>query len=82
MYLTLIDSKNFLSKKILFVDDESDWRYMGTLYLSECGYAVVTAEDAAGAVKQAAQHPFFSLTASEPIQQHRHAESEDARRYK
>jgi DNA-binding response OmpR family regulator len=45
-------SKN--CRKILFVDDESDWRYMGTLYLTECGYEVFTSEDAAGALKVAA----------------------------
>src|SRR5256886_5347134 len=31
-------------KKVLFIDDENDWRYMGTLYLSECGYEVFTAD--------------------------------------
>src|SRR2546423_5031030 len=31
-------------KKILFIDDESDWRYMGALYLGECGLEVFTAE--------------------------------------
>jgi len=42
-------------KRILFVDDESDWLYMGTLYLQECGYEVFTANDAQGALEQAAK---------------------------
>src|SRR5580765_2789099 len=42
-------------KKVLFVDDENDWRYMGTLYLSECGYEVFTADSAVNAVKDAAR---------------------------
>jgi DNA-binding response OmpR family regulator len=44
------------SRRILFVDDETDWRYMGTLYLAECGYEVFTAEDAAQALVQAAKN--------------------------
>lgn len=43
------------AKKVLFVDDENDWRYMGTLYLSECGYEVFTADSAVSAVKEAAR---------------------------
>lgn len=42
-------------KRVLFVDDESDWLYMGTLYLSECGYEVFTAHDAQGALRLAAE---------------------------
>jgi len=30
-------------KKILFVDDENDWRFMATIYLKESGYEVLTA---------------------------------------
>lgn len=40
-------------KRILFVDDESDWRYMGELYLKECGYDVTTTGDAVSALAQA-----------------------------
>ncbi|HWX20184.1 MAG TPA: response regulator [Candidatus Binatia bacterium] len=43
------------SKKILFVDDEGDWRYMVALYLTECGYDVVTAEDDAEALRKAGE---------------------------
>lgn len=44
--------------KILFVDDEGDWRYMATLYLTECGYEVMTAGDATEALKRAPEfHP-------------------------
>lgn len=43
-------------KRILLVDDESDWRYMGELYLKECGYEVVTTGDAVGALAQASIH--------------------------
>jgi CheY-like chemotaxis protein len=43
------------AKRVLFVDDENDWRYMSTLYLSECGYEVFTAENPAQAVKEAAR---------------------------
>lgn len=48
-------TQSMTAKRVLFVDDESDWRYMGTLYLEECGYEVFTTEDAAGAVKEAAR---------------------------
>jgi len=40
------------TKKVLFVDDTSDWRYLAALYLGEHGYEVVTAEDAIGATLQ------------------------------
>lgn len=43
------------TKKVLFIDDENDWCYMGTLYLSECGYEVFTANNAVNAVKEAAR---------------------------
>jgi CheY-like chemotaxis protein len=43
------------SGKILFVDDEGDWRYMATLYLTECGYEVMTAGDATEALKRASE---------------------------
>ncbi len=41
--------------KILFVDDTSDWRYLGASYLGERGYEVVTAEDPISAMLQASQ---------------------------
>jgi DNA-binding response OmpR family regulator len=43
------------SGKILFVDDEGDWRYMATLYLTECGYEVISAGDATEALKRASE---------------------------
>jgi len=42
-------------RKILFVDDTSDWRYLGALYLGERGYEVVTADDPTNAMLQASQ---------------------------
>jgi CheY-like chemotaxis protein len=41
------------AKRILFVDDEDDWRYMATMYLTDSGYEVWTARDAAEALRQA-----------------------------
>jgi len=41
------------TKKILFVDDENDWRFMATIYLKECGYEVLTAGHGEDAVAQA-----------------------------
>jgi DNA-binding response OmpR family regulator len=40
------------SKKVLFVDDTSDWRYLASVSLGEHGYEVATAEDAIGATLQ------------------------------
>jgi DNA-binding response OmpR family regulator len=37
-------------RKILFVDDTNDWRYLATSYMGERGYKVITAEDAVGAM--------------------------------
>ncbi len=42
-------------RKILFVDDTSDWRYLATSYVGERGYEVVTAEDPISAMLQASQ---------------------------
>jgi CheY-like chemotaxis protein len=39
--------------KILFVDDENDWRYMATMYLTDSGYEVWTARNSAEALRQA-----------------------------
>src|SRR6266404_4163616 len=39
-------------RKILFVDDTNDWRYLGASYLGERGYEVVTAEDPISAMLQ------------------------------
>ena len=41
--------------RILFVDDTSDWRYLGASYLGERGYEVVTAEDPINAMLQVSQ---------------------------
>jgi DNA-binding response OmpR family regulator len=44
-----------VGRKILFVDDTSDWRYLASSYLGERGYEVVTAEDAVSAMLQASR---------------------------
>ena len=41
------------SKKVLFVDDENDWRFMATIYLKESGYEVLTASNGEEAVMHA-----------------------------
>jgi len=38
------------SPKVLFIDDENDWRFMATVYLQEAGYEVLTARDASEAM--------------------------------
>ncbi len=48
-------AKDAPRRKILFVDDTNDWRYLGTAYLGERGYEVVTAEDPVSALLQASQ---------------------------
>ncbi|HTL56624.1 MAG TPA: response regulator [Candidatus Limnocylindrales bacterium] len=40
-------------KKVLFVDDENDWRFMATIYLKESGYEVLTASNGEEAALQA-----------------------------
>jgi DNA-binding response OmpR family regulator len=40
-------------RKVLFVDDESDWRYMAALYLTDSGYDVLAARNTAEALEQA-----------------------------
>jgi DNA-binding response OmpR family regulator len=40
------------TRKILFVDDENDWRLMGTVYLQDAGYEVLPARDTAEALAQ------------------------------
>ena len=40
-------------KKILFVDDENDWRFMATIYLKESGFEVLTAGNGEEAATQA-----------------------------
>ncbi len=42
-------------RKILFVDDTDDWRYLGSAYLGERGYEVATAENPIDAIVQASQ---------------------------
>ena len=42
-------------RRILFVDDSNDWRYLGALYLGERGYEVVAVEDPVSALVQASQ---------------------------
>jgi len=37
-------------KKILFVDDENDWRFMASMFLKESGYDVLTARDGTDAL--------------------------------
>lgn len=41
------------ARKILFVDDENDWRYMATMYLMDFGFEVWTARNTAEALRQA-----------------------------
>ena len=41
------------ARKILFVDDEKDWCYMAAMYLADSGYEVLTATNAAEALRQA-----------------------------
>lgn len=41
------------AKKILFIDDENDWRFMATIYLKESGYEVLTAGNGDEAVTKA-----------------------------
>jgi DNA-binding response OmpR family regulator len=36
--------------KVLFIDDENDWRFMATQYLHDAGYDVLTARDGSEAV--------------------------------
>jgi DNA-binding response OmpR family regulator len=40
-------------KKILFVDDDADWRGLVSTYLEESGYDVLTAKDASEALAKA-----------------------------
>lgn len=39
-----------MTKKILFVDDEGDWRFMSSTYLKEAGYDVLTAKNGSEAL--------------------------------
>jgi DNA-binding response OmpR family regulator len=39
--------------KVLFIDDENDWRFMATEYMHDAGYEVLTARDASEAVAHA-----------------------------
>ncbi len=39
-----------MGKKILFVDDDKDWRFMVTTWLGEAGYEVLAAADASEAL--------------------------------
>ena len=41
-----------MGKKILFVDDEDDWREVAEMYLKDSGYDVLTARDATEALGQ------------------------------
>lgn len=41
------------ARKILFIDDENDWRFMATIYLKESGYEVLTASNGDEAVTKA-----------------------------
>ncbi|MCX6929410.1 MAG: response regulator, partial [Verrucomicrobia bacterium] len=42
-----------VAHKILFVDDENDWRYMAMMYLTDAGFEVWTARDATEALNLA-----------------------------
>ena len=39
-----------MGKKILFVDDEGDWRFIPSLYLKDAGYEVLTAKSSTEAL--------------------------------
>ncbi|MDB6122528.1 MAG: two component, sigma54 specific, transcriptional regulator, Fis family [Pedosphaera sp.] len=39
-----------MEKRILFVDDEGDWRFMASTYLKEAGYEILTAKDGTDAL--------------------------------
>lgn len=39
-----------MGKKILFVDDEGDWRFMSSTFLKEAGYDVLTAKNGSEAL--------------------------------
>jgi DNA-binding response OmpR family regulator len=39
-----------MGKKVLFVDDEGDWRFMTSTYLKEAGYEVLTAKNGSEAL--------------------------------
>ncbi len=39
-----------MGKKVLFVDDEGDWRFMSSTYLKEAGYDVLTAKNGSEAL--------------------------------
>jgi len=41
-----------MGKKILFVDDENDWREVAEMYLKDSGYEVLTARDATEALSR------------------------------
>ena len=41
------------AKKILFIDDENDWRFMAGVYLQDAGFEVLMAKDTAEALEQA-----------------------------
>lgn len=43
------------AKRILFVDDETDWRFMASEYLKDAGYEVLTAKDGSEALSHLAQ---------------------------
>jgi len=44
--------KNLAKKRILFVDDEGDWRFVAGSCLEDAGFEVLTAKDAAEALKR------------------------------
>ena len=46
---------NYMAKKILFVDDASEWRFMVGTWLHGAGYAVVTAKNSCEAFKKLEQ---------------------------
>jgi DNA-binding NtrC family response regulator len=41
-----------MEKKILFVDDENDWREVAEMYLKDSGYEVLTARDGTEAMSR------------------------------
>lgn len=39
-----------MGKKVLFVDDENDWRFMAETFLKDAGYEILTAKDGSEAL--------------------------------
>ena len=54
-------------KKILFVDDEKQWRDKVCASLTEAGFEVLAASDGTEAMRQAAEHPLGLMIVDEDL---------------